>query len=289
MGYGDEIMASGLARGARARGHRVAFGDRQRIVWGPHSSVVFRGNPNIAEPGSEGARDLIWIEHYKGHRLYNRPGGRGWIWDDAFRPTPGEFFFDAAETEFGQFLRAAIGPFVLIEPNVPAHKGVAANKQWPVGRWQALADRLLATGRTVVQFDYLGARYRLGGVRVEPAPSFRHAAAALGRADLFIGHEGGMHHAAAAVGAPAVVIFGGFIPPRVTGYDTHVNLSAGGEACGSIAPCKHCASALAEITVDHVLAPTLEILNGTRPAAAAPGRIAEVHSDPVGLPDSVVP
>ena len=38
-------------------------------------------------------------------------------------------------------------------------------------------------------------------------------------------HEGGLHHAAAALGMPAVVLFGGMISPRNTGYDVHVNLA----------------------------------------------------------------
>jgi hypothetical protein len=36
MGYGDELMATGMARGAAARGKRVAFGDGQRIICGPY-------------------------------------------------------------------------------------------------------------------------------------------------------------------------------------------------------------------------------------------------------------
>jgi hypothetical protein len=61
-----------------------------------------------------------------------------------------------------------------------------------------------------------------------------------------------MHHGAAAVGTPAVVIFGGFIPPAVVGYDMHVNLTGGAEACGSLNKCLHCRAAMEKISVEEV-------------------------------------
>ena len=64
-------MAAGLAKGAKARGKRIAFGDGKQIIWDHHSEQIFRGNPNIARPGDEGATDLEWINYYRGNRLYN--------------------------------------------------------------------------------------------------------------------------------------------------------------------------------------------------------------------------
>ena len=61
-------------------------------------------------------------------------------------------------------------------------------------------------------------------------PSFRHALAILERARLYVGGEGGLHHGAAAVGVGGVVLFGGFVPPLVTGYAVHANLTGGAEA-----------------------------------------------------------
>jgi hypothetical protein len=249
MGAGDEIIASGLARGAAARGKRIAFGDGRRIMWGPFAPLILKGNPNVAPPGSEGAGDLEWIAHYKGHRLYNHLGADRWVWQMDFRPVPGEIFFDARE----KALSASIKPgFVLIEPNVPVHKSVAVNKQWPVDRFQSVADGLLADGHRVVQLAYKGARYALQNVERIATASFRDGLVVLSRASLYIGHEGGMHHGAAAVDVPGVVLFGGFIPPEVTGYKMHVNLAAGGPACGSLKRCEHCINAMDAITVEDV-------------------------------------
>lgn len=260
MGFGDEIMATGMARGARERGKRVAFGDGKRIIWSHWSAEIFRGNRNVAAPGTECIGDLQWIAHYKGHRAYNRAGGNGWIWNYDFRPTPGEIFFDQREIGFAR--GAVDAGFVLIEPNAPV-KTLAPNKQWAPERFQAVANKLSSSGLRVVQPIHVGARHRLSGVEFVHTNTFREALAVLSRAALFIGHEGGMHHGAAAVSVPAVVIFGGFIPPAVTGYDGHANLAAGGEACGSTRPCGHCRRALDVITVDQVTDSAVRLLDAS--------------------------
>jgi len=57
-----------------------------------------------------------------------------------------------------------------------------------------------------------------------------------------------------------VVLFGGFIPPSVTGYAAHANLTGGAEACGSLKPCPHCRKAMEAISVEEVVEEALERL-----------------------------
>jgi hypothetical protein len=256
MGFGDDLLGSGMARGAKARGKRIAFGDGMRIIWGPWSKDIFRGNPNVASPGDERAGDIEWLAYYKGSRIYNRLDVKGqrWIWNFDFRAKPGEVFFSDEERRLSEI--AGEG-FVVIEPNIPRQKSVAANKDWGLAKYQAVADALMLRGFDVVQTGF--GRDRLQGVRIVATPTFRHALAVLSRAALYIGPEGGLHHGAAAVSIPAVVVFGGFIPPQVTGYDGHVNLTGGAGACGSLAPCGHCKKALDSITIDEVVEATTRI------------------------------
>lgn len=262
MGMGDNVLATGLARGAAARGKRIAFGNGKQILWDAHSEMVFRGNPNIANPQSHRrATNLEWIPFFKGHRTYNRSAGDRWIWNYDFKPTPGEIYLDEAEWEFAQ---RAGSEFVVIEPNVPEFKHCAPNKQWPVERYEHVADQLTRAGHDVVQFVY-GIGHRLRAARHVETPSYRHGLAVLGRATLYIGAEGGLHHGAAAekramrggaliaAGTPAVVLFGGFVPPSVTGYAMHSNLTGGADACGMFKRCQHCVDAMNRISVDEVL------------------------------------
>lgn len=263
MGYGDEIMATGMARGKHAQGRLAAFGDGHRITWGPWSETVFRHNPNIARPGDEVKSNLDWIPHYKGLRAYNRfdTTNQRWIWNKDFRPTPGEMFFDGQERAYAATLTPG---FILIEPNLPRHKTVAPNKDWGWKNFKRVAAQLRSEGHRVAQFWYPKAVNRLPEAELITPPSFRHALAALSRAALYLGPEGGLHHGAAAVSVPGVVLFGGFIPPATTGYDLHTNLTGGAEACGRVQTCQHCIDAMRRISVEEVLTAARARLNAAR-------------------------
>lgn len=257
MGWGDNLMATGLAKGAHARGKKIAFGDGNRIIWDQHSQEVFKWNPNIAAPGRERDSCIEWIPFHKGHRIYNRQDGDRWIWNMGFRPTPGEVFLDDIEKKAGR--RYGSG-FVLIEPQSARWKSVAANKDWGRHNFLAVAERLQGAGYKVCQFISDKGSPLLPGVVGLASSSFRDAVSILSNAAMYIGSEGGLHHAAAAVNIPAVVLFGGFIPPKVTGYPTHANLTGGAEACGSLKPCEHCRKAMERITVEEVVEEALERL-----------------------------
>ena len=242
-------MATGMARGAADRGKSVAFGDGVKIRWDQYSPSIFDRNPNIANPQQIHRSNLEWIPFYKGNRLYNTNGGDRWIWNYEFKAKPGEIYFSDRERKFAEVHKPG---FIVIEPNVPHWKSVAPNKQWPVWKFNEVAKLLVARGQRVVQFTHGSVGHNLPYATQIATPDFRKALAVLRRAALYIGPEGGLHHGAAAVGVPAVVLFGGFIPPQVTGYDTHTNLTGGAEACGMFGACNHCRKALERISVEEV-------------------------------------
>ncbi len=262
MGIGDNLMATGLARGAAKRGKRIAFGDGQKLIWDQFSADIFRHNDNIATPRTENKPDVEWIPFYKGNRIYNRQGDGCWIWNLDFHATRGEIVFDGRERRDGKRYGH---DFILIEPNVEVWKSVAPNKDWGFKRYQRVATKLKGAGHRVIQFNFGSGRPTLSGVEIARSHSFRDALAIMSHASLYIGPEGGLHHGAAAVGIPAVVLFGGFIPPSVTGYETHTNLTGGAEPCGRYTPCEHCKVAMAAIGEDEVLAAARHYLE--RPAA----------------------
>jgi hypothetical protein len=264
VGYGDEIISTGQARGAKARGKRIAFGNGTKIIWHHFSNQIFQGNPNIAWPGSEKDPDIEWIANYVGCRPYNRDNklARRWDYIPGQIKGPGEVFLTPAEIAYAE-KHSGLRNYVLIEPNVPAFKSSAANKQWPVKRYQAVVKELRFKGYEVVQLRYnppWGPGIKLEGVRLIGCPDFRHALAFLQRAALYLGPEGGMHHGAAAVGTDATVIFGGYISPDITGYTWHENHYHGGVPCGNYDPCDHCLSAMAHIETEDVFRSCLKLL-----------------------------
>jgi len=265
MGYGDDIIGTGLARAARATitpppKWKVGFGDGRKILWGPWSEEMFANNPHIARPGAESTVS-VWIDHYKGKRKYNvqSPDKQRWIWNYGFKVQPGEFFFDDEEQSLINYERLTLGDFVVVEPNVPWQKSVAVNKDWG-DKYFHLTERLTKSGIQVVQFMHKNSVRRLRGVTQLQFQKFREVIATLSLAKLYIGPEGGMHHAAAATNVKAVVIMGGFIPPSVVGYDFHTNLTGGSQACGSIQKCSHCQKAMERISVDEVFTAAMEKL-----------------------------
>jgi ADP-heptose:LPS heptosyltransferase len=246
-----------LARGARLRGKRIAFGDGRRIIWDANAHQVYLDNPNVAHPGSERDGNIEWLHHYKGVRLYGTPRPGGWRWNADFHATPGEMFFTPQELERATFKMPAGA--VLIEPHV---KALAPNKRWPWERYKAVTKQLVRDGHQVVQFNY-GQRIVPGATAIS-SPDFRTSLAMLASCSLYIGPEGGLHHGAAAVGTSAVVIFGGYIHPMTTGYATHVNLFGADEACGNNRECAHCRQAMDAIEAEQVLQAARGILDDRR-------------------------
>ena len=80
--------------------------------------------------------------------------------------------------------------------------------------------------------------------------------------DCFLGWEGGFSHAAAALNKKAVVLFGGWIHPRTTGYDLHSNIyiDIEGSPCGMRDSCKHCEECRNLITTKEVISRLNKIL-----------------------------
>lgn len=198
---------------------------------------VFDHNPKMAREPYPGC---LWVPNIMGNRPYidhKRSKPEKIVYTD-YKVEPGELFFHPDE------LRHHETDFIYIEPNV---KGTfSGNKDWGFENWQAVVNK--AEGRFIQ-----GKGRRLDGVQQVETRSFRDACALLSRASLFVGTDGGLHHAAAALGIPAVVVWGGLAPPSVLGYETHTNLHSGASACGLYGACEHCRKALSRITVEMVV------------------------------------
>lgn len=245
---GDEIMASGEARAARARdSRRVQIIGREGT---PRWNELWEGNDDIARPGQSG--------DYQ--RIVNGPGVRPylagksatlWTFNLDYRAQRGRLVLTEQEQAYGERYAGRI----IVEPHIKAK--ASPNKNWGWTRWNKLAYLLQRAGLMVTQIGPHGTKL-LDGADLVVTPTFRHACAVMARAQAAVLPEGGLHHAAAAFNVPAVVIFGGFIPVELTGYEGHVNLGASGaDACGMRVPCKHCEEWMAaikpEAVADHLM------------------------------------
>jgi glycosyl transferase family 9 (putative heptosyltransferase) len=242
LGWGDEIIVTGVARRLQERNPRpVLVLDRLgRPRWHP----AWEGNPRFARPG--------WKDPVQA--VTNGPGARPyieretfdrWIWREWICPVGEIRISDAERAPWANRAER-----VILEPNLTPK--ASPNKDWGWDRWSQAALLLQRAGHRVTQVGPAGIR-RLAGAELVETRTFREACAVLSLAHLAILPEGGLHHAAAALGVPTVVIFGGFISPRQTGYAHQVNLCVGGEPCGMRRPCRHCADAMRRIDPELVI------------------------------------
>lgn len=239
MGAGDELMVTGQVRQMRATNSRkVRVLDRKGQ---PRWSDLWSGNPGIARPNERGALQI----------LRNGPGLRPYV--DYTRSTPQRWAYADWRAEPGELFGITPDPRgegrVLIEPNL---KGNASpNKQWGHGNWLAL---LRATGIRWAQMCPPGVHALPGVERIETA-TFKQAAGVLLAARGAVLPEGGLHHAAAALDKRVVVLFGGMVSPRQTGYSCHENIAIDDpEALGWRIPHRACDRAWSLITPAMVLA-----------------------------------
>lgn len=230
MGWGDDLMAAGEAR----RLHRET-GGMVAIVAGPGgrplSSPLWRGIDYIAKEGDTATSHIVDSPAHRRYRL--EANDLRSIWRE-YQPVPAELSFTDEERRFAEHISPG---FVVIEPHIKRDRVGALNRDWGWRRF----ERLVARTKADVRWVQLGpARLQnLPGVTRITTDSFRKACAVLAKAAAYVGPEGGLHHASAALGVPAVVIFGGYVSPKVTGYKDHTNLFAGnGLGCGTHSKCE---------------------------------------------------
>jgi heptosyltransferase-3 len=114
-----------------------------------------------------------------------------------------------------QFARDFLGD--IIDPIIALHSGSGSEtKNWPIEKWRELGEHFLATNRKVVvvsgEADEERAKLLEAAWRGKPIQFARNLPlpqlAALFESAVFIGHDSGISHIAAAVGARCVLLFG---------------------------------------------------------------------------------
>lgn len=253
MGLGDDIMATAYARTLRKTfpNGKAVFGKKDSGYM--HWSEVFYGNPDILQP-KEKSQEVFWVEDYVGNRQYidYKKSNNGFSFKPDFRAPKGHIHFLPDEIPVIEEIRAAFGDNlpIIVEPNIKG--AVGPNKDWGFDRWQSVVDALpdvlfLQLGDSKVR--------RLKGVEHAVTADFRSAMAILSLSKGFVGTDGALHHASAALNVPAVVVWGGFASPENLGYEDHINITSEdpNTPCGEFADCLHCRGVMDKITVEDVV------------------------------------
>lgn len=223
MGLGDYLLAAGQAKLLHRRtGRKVSVGNGKKVDWFP----LYERIPYLSREPAE------WLVDYQGHRQYiAQLDDERYTWNLEYKAEP-------AELE----IKWKHGDYIVIEPNIK--DGAPPGKQWH--GFQEVVNRLDVP---FVQPSY--GQPLLRGV--SPAKTMiQDIPELIANARCCLLPDGFLHHVAAATETPSVVIWGGFAPPEVLGYEFHENVSYG-PALGHRKATKEVMEAMKNITVDQVI------------------------------------
>jgi prolyl 4-hydroxylase len=209
-GLGDEVAAT-----AAVREYKRQNPDEIVTIFQPERPAIWKHNPHLGWGKYEGGRSATLRmdkgrSNHGGNAAHAHAAQLGiQLADD----TP-ELWLTSAERAAAAGLWETFG----FDPARTACIDIGAgweSKRWPASRWTATVAALSANGWKVVE---LGTRTPgnghlaagLPGVAASflDATSIREAAALIASSALFLGHDSGLMHVAAAVGTPSVIVFG---------------------------------------------------------------------------------
>jgi hypothetical protein len=218
-GLGDELMLTAAARAAREQGRPLHILTDRPEVWEGN------GDPASVQTGVE-----RW--HYAARR--------GWVRAEiahlSYRMTDPLHIGEQIAARAGIDLPPRWKP-VLNVPADPATAGAivlqnscrgalyaADTKEWADERWRELALRLSPRVR-LLQLGTPADPPLTHAEDLRGRTTLRQAASLIAGAHLFLGLESGLMHVAAAVGTPAVIVYGGRSRPESTGYSGHTAIT----------------------------------------------------------------
>jgi hypothetical protein len=219
-----------------------------------YETYIFKKSQSIADKGFNRLIHLDMLIHsyamsQTGNKMIWKAGGHAiQIIAKNFRaeiniPYP-EMYFSSDELNFPSiFLSSRIlGPnYVVIEPGTNTD-WFGDLRAWPIDRWQDLVFFINKKypDVSVLQIGLSTTTLLQGVIDLRGKTSFREATLIIKDSLLFIGTEGGLMHAAAAVKARAIILWGGVTSSSFAGYPhlhTIISNSVPCAPCGQLGWC----------------------------------------------------
>ena len=143
--------------------------------------------------------------------------------------------------------------FIVIDPNTN-QDWFGDLRSWPLGDWQNLIDILAKDfpDVKVIQVGLVNGKLLQNVIDFRGRTSFREAALLMEKSLCFLGTEGGLMHAARAVKASAIILWGGVTLPDFAGYPLNQRTICKFVSC---APCGN----LGWCNNDHICMKTIEV------------------------------
>ena len=283
MGLGDDLMITGFLEQEKKKypNKQIVIGNlNEKKIY---DSLIYENNPNITPIDKvDKNKPIHFINYHPRNRPYidyKNSNNNNWKWNMQFSPMPGKLYLSENEkVKAKKIVNEAKDNWKINHKS--KFKGIIffeststksdhsffynkmKNKDWGVSNWKELILRLKNRYLIIQSIHEKSERYD-GTYYSSIEFDFRTACAIMKECDLFLGPEGGFGHAAAALGKKAVLYFGGWIHPKVTGYKFHENVyfDHPESPCGSVGYiCTHCEQARNTITVDNFYSKVISIL-----------------------------
>ena len=226
MGTGGDLMWTELARLLHKRyKKKVCFLERNGTVRKP---AVWINNPNISF--SKKGCHLIKRTDYK--KLPEKMTGVKEIWNTSQHIIKSRcnfygikklkirchMYFTKEEEQYIESIVATLPKeFIIIEPH--SKTNWINNKLYPFEKWQSIIDALY-NEIPIVQMSIPGNKVLNNVINIgDKIRNFREASLMIKYAKLFVGSEGGLMHAASAVGTENIIIFSPMFDPTFTKYN----------------------------------------------------------------------
>lgn len=265
MGYGDEIIASFVVSevGKRFPDKKIAISKPNSFPmlrrWDKQQSQIYQNNPYLINPAAFGhihKSDLVYYPDWRGNRprrfdksIFSKkivplnPEVFDWLdekyyTDEAghkrFKAYPGSIFFSEEENSKINHLKKKYGDHILINT-----LSASTNKDWGIANWSEFVKQISSRHKMIHP-----SKSKIDSLPFYETKSFRDLLMLISSVKAVVTTEGGVHHAAAALGIPAVVLFGGRMNVEMMGYQDHLNISINmGRTpchCRSGASCEYC-------------------------------------------------
>ena len=270
MGWGDYIMTTGIVRRLKRQNPNL-----QILVKEPYNRTrqyrdIFYKNPFIVNTDTINEK----LPHIKIPRIVagiNNQSNNKIIWSPERVAEVGDFYVKKEETDFAEknintiiklwkaknqkepkgiiFISDTAKRNVIIDKKTVYYEH-AVNREWGEKKWQRFisitSEDYILLKTSNIKEEHFDGLYSI-------VCDFRTTFSIMKKCDFFIGNEGGLAHLWAITRKKAIVIFGHWIPPHVTGYSFHLNLSTNlKDHCGSLKKCEKCLSFFNDLDPEYI-------------------------------------
>jgi ADP-heptose:LPS heptosyltransferase len=272
MGWGDYIMTSGVVRRLK-----TLEPNTQIIINEPYNNTIFYKNIFYQNPYITNICDLDLSRPYKkidrlltgdidtiNNRIKwykERVAESGNFYPTAEEVSNGKEVFNKIYSNWKLINKKNPKGVIFISNNLKLEVNIngkiiknnrVLNKDWGTNNWSRLIKICAPDYIMINTSSDKNNNKELEGL-YSVICDFRTTYSIMSHCDYFLGSEGGLHHLWATNKKQGAVIFGHWIPPYLTGYPYHINISPNDVShCGRLDECEECINYLRDLSVDYI-------------------------------------